>query len=84
MRVLDCGSAGGLLDCFGQPPGDALFAYGDRVWGDRMALCGVELDQPADRLGACPCERELRREPVGGDGSIGVGACDQSLLPVDL
>ncbi len=60
VRVLDGGFAGGLLDGVGEPLGGALFAHGDGVRVERLALCGVELDQSADRRGACSRERELR------------------------
>ena len=37
-----------------------LLAHGEGVRVERVALRGVELDQPADRRGARPRERELR------------------------
>src|SRR6202042_2511718 len=51
VRVLDGGFTCSLLDGLGEPLGGALFAHGNGVRVERLALCRVELDQSADRLG---------------------------------
>src|SRR6202034_1578173 len=53
-------------------------------WSERLALGGVELDQSPDRHRARLDQRELRAEPVLGDGGVRVGACDQPTLGPDL
>ena len=61
VRVLDgCVGHWPLLECVREPLGGALFAHGHGMWVERLALCGVEFDQSADRRGTCSGERELR------------------------
>jgi hypothetical protein len=57
VSVLDGGLTCGLLNSLGEPLRGALFAHGDGVRVERLALCRVELDQSADRLCTCASKR---------------------------